>query len=111
MSGECNYCGGDHAEDSCDADRETVFRNGYASGEADAYNQRWVFPPDSLMFAPEGWTAEQQRRFSREYARGYRTSLGDFATEARAPEARRHSCDCGDADCTHCGQYPRGPVA
>lgn len=32
MSGECNYCGGDHADQSCDAPREHVYENGMAAG-------------------------------------------------------------------------------
>jgi len=39
MSGECNYCGGEHAEQACDADRAMVYRNGYASGEAAGSNE------------------------------------------------------------------------
>jgi len=38
MSGECNYCGGSHAEGGCNADRELVFNNGCSMGEAMARN-------------------------------------------------------------------------
>lgn len=46
MSGECNYCQGDHAEAKCDADRGLVYENGRAAGRADGLNRvesrRWL---------------------------------------------------------------------
>lgn len=40
MSGECNYCGGAHAEGICNADREIVYQNGSSFGYANAMNER-----------------------------------------------------------------------
>lgn len=40
MSGECNYCGELHAEASCQADRSTIYENGFESGYASGHNDR-----------------------------------------------------------------------
>ncbi len=40
MSGECNWCGGPHAEGGCKADRELIYSNGMAAGYASGHNDR-----------------------------------------------------------------------
>ena len=38
MSGECNYCGGFHTEDGCDAPRHLVYDNGHSRGYSQGHN-------------------------------------------------------------------------
>lgn len=58
MSGECNYCGGEHAEANCQEDRGVVYENGLAAGRAEAMNS--VFSRTSkgepmTKHTPEPW--------------------------------------------------------
>ena len=48
MSGECNYCGGEHGEDACDADRTLVYENGHSAGYANGWNDDNESSPSSM---------------------------------------------------------------
>ena len=60
MSGECNWCGGPHAEGGCNADRELIYENGRAHGDMEARNN-----------LAEQSSAVEKHELQRAYSRGY----------------------------------------
>lgn len=90
MSGECNYCGGEHAEQACDADRAMVYRNGYASGEAAGSNE--LYPQLTRLRA-------ECERLTRERDEA-RANLAGVVAEKPGPTAWAYeqACKARDAD-------------